>query len=109
MPHLRVWSTLQFEGFHRWPDAPSCVSYLRVTHRHVFHVRVEWVVSHGDREREFITAKRDALELVAQQADKEETQTWSCEHWAMFLLERLNATAVEVSEDGENGARVERS
>jgi DNA-binding transcriptional regulator/RsmH inhibitor MraZ len=66
------------------------------------------MVSHGDRDVEFILLKRTVeAEIVAIGAE-EDTETWSCERWAEELLVRMQLDKVEVSEDGENGAVVER-
>lgn len=106
---IRVFATTTFEGFHCWPTAPDEVAFLRVRHRHVFHVRVEWVVNHDDRDIEFILAKRRVDVLLQQHRLDADRATWSCESWAAWLLETLGAVRVEVSEDGENGAVVENS
>lgn len=104
----RVWCTCQFEGFHCWPDAPERHIYLRYVHRHVFHVRVEWEVSHNERELEFIELKRKTLDHIRLIKNGNVVDNWSCEHWAEELLKQLQACSVTVSEDGENGATVER-
>jgi len=108
MPRLRVWITWRFEAMHCWPAAPAEFAWLAMPHRHEFHARAEFDVREPDRELEFIRLKRQAIDLTATQARNEESRTWSCEHWCLWLLDRLRATAVEVSEDGENGARVDR-
>jgi hypothetical protein len=105
---VRVYATTRFEGFHRWPDAPDEVAFLRDRHRHVFHVRAEASVSHGDRDVEFILLKRAVDRTVGAIKYEYDTSTWSCEQWAECLLGRLKLDRVEVSEDGENGAIVER-
>ena len=64
-------------------------------------------MSHNDREFEFIAKKREAMQAaqILQQTEHD-CEEWSCEEWAARLLVSLNASEVEVSEDGENGARV---
>ena len=84
------------------------MAFLRDRHRHVFHVRAEKLVSHGDRDVEFILLKRAVEEELRTVAAEENTETWSCERWGEELLQRLQLDKVEVSEDGENGAVVER-
>lgn len=102
-----VYVRCQFEGFHRWENAPDEVAFLRYRHRHVFHVRAQWKVNNPDREIEFILQKRATLKTIAEtQALTKMTETWSCEHWAAWLLEELKCSSVEVSEDDENGAIV---
>jgi len=102
-----VFVRTSFEGFHRWPDAPAEVDFLRRRHRHVFHVKAEWRVSHDDRDIEFILAKRRLDDAIAVHRLDEDRSTWSCESWARWIIEALGAARVEVSEDGENGAIVE--
>src|SRR5687768_10248603 len=93
-----------FEGFHRWPDAPDEVAFLRTLHRHRFHWTLWWTVSHANRQKEFILLQREVTRAIATQQG---TELWSCEHWASFLLNTFGASRAEVSEDGENGALVE--
>ena len=103
---IKIFVTTRFEGFHRWPSAPDEVAFLRERHRHIFHVRAERVVSHDDRDVEFILFKRE-IECGIREANTDETLDWSCERWASYLLERFELSKCEVSEDGENGAVVE--
>ncbi len=104
--HIEVWCTLSFESVHCWPDAPEAVMFLRVPHRHMFHAKLWFRVMHDDRDIEFILAKRKAQEFVEQWRTRPETLTWSCERWAIELLNSQGAIRVEVSEDLENGAIV---
>jgi hypothetical protein len=105
---VRVYATTTFEGFHRWPDAPLEVAFLRDRHRHLFHIRAEVRVTHSDRDVEFILLKRQLDRAIGELKYEYDTSTWSCEQWAECLLGRLKLDRVEVSEDGENGAIVER-
>lgn len=105
---MEVFCTTEFEGFHSWDDAPDPVAFLRDRHRHVFHVELTVEVDHDDRDIEFIMLKR-ALEafIEAELADKD----WSCEQFALAIVdwathEYGQPARCEVSEDGENGARV---
>lgn len=104
MPTNSIWIRFAFEGFHRWKDAPDEVAFLRDRHRHLFHVRVEWSVTHADRDREFFIEQRAARAAVAALQAAPGCEEWSCEHWAARILEATGASRVEVSEDGENGA-----
>lgn len=106
MPTNYIWIRFQFEAFHRWKDAPDEVAFLRDRHRHLFHVRVEWAVSHTEREREFFIEQRAAQEAAARLRDEPGSVEWSCETWASRIMEATGAIRVEVSEDGENGATV---
>lgn len=103
----KLWISFEFEGWHRWKDAPAEHAYLAARHRHLFKCRAEFVVSHNDREFEFIAKKREAIQTaqILQQTE-DDCEEWSCEEWATRLLLSLDASEVEVSEDGENGAKV---
>ncbi len=103
---ILVWCTTTFEGFHCWPDAPEAVDFLRVRHRHRFHVKAWKRVSDSDREIEFILLQRAVTEEIAIMQEDLSTETWSCERWAIELIKSLGLHSCEVSEDGENGAIV---
>jgi len=102
-----VWVTAQFEAFHRWKDAPEDVSFLRNYHRHIFHVKLGKEVTHGDRQIEFIQLKRE-LELYIREKFEGGRFEYSCEMLASALHVEFGAYFVQVSEDGENGAIVQR-
>jgi len=106
MPTNSIWIRFQFEAFHRWKDAPDEVAFLRDRHRHLFHVRVEWPVSHANRDREFFIEQRKAQRAVEWLRLEPDSEEWSCETWAARIGESVGASRVEVSEDGENGATV---
>lgn len=120
-----IWVTFDKVGFHRYPDAPDEVAYLRDRHRHVFKFRVTVEVIHDDREIEFHLFKNWLVSLYDD--SHLEVDHKSCEMLAQDLLHQINnkygnapiyggntATqremSVEVSEDGECGAivRIER-
>ena len=106
---VRVFCTLEFEGFHSWPEAPEEVGFLRHPHRHMFQVRAEVEVTHDDRDVEFILLKRRIEQKIQKKLEEgAEVSTWSCEMWAKWILREFDCYRVEVSEDGENGAVVER-
>lgn len=105
---MEVFCTTRFEGFHSWDDAPSEVAFLRDRHRHEFHVELAVEVDHDDRDIEFIMLKR-ALESYIEEVIQD--RDWSCEQFAEAIAdwaaEKYGQPArCEVSEDGENGARV---
>ena len=104
-----IFITTSFVAFHAWPDAPDEVDFLRDTHRHVFHVRLEFVVSHDDRDLEFFMVKRKVTDYIAHTFSGCDLGPMSCEMLARELCDEFHAAAVEVSEDGENGAWVEVS
>lgn len=97
-------SRTRFEGFHCWPDAPEEVAFLRVNHRHEFHVKVWKIVTHDDRDIEFILFKREVDKCIRTLQETQDVSHWSCEMWAREIGQHLDADGVEVSEDGENGA-----
>lgn len=109
---IYVYCQTRFIGFHRWPDAPENVDYLKSLHRHEFHVKVIVKVSHNNRDVEFITLKDqvdDAIKCLRQGCF---TESSSCEFMASELAGELYnkynylVHSVEINEDGENGALV---
>jgi hypothetical protein len=105
-----VWVTHRFTGWHAWPGAPHGRKYLASPHRHVFHVRAEVEVEKDDREIEF----HDLLDVVddACRAMGSHLGSKSCEMIAaeigFVILKHWpgRKVAVDVAEDGENGACV---
>jgi len=103
-------------GFHQWAGAPDQYAYLRSKHRHEFHVRVQVAVNHDDRDMEFCHLKQIAQEAFRNMGVPTADGSLilgsqSCEMMARRLGSSLQAmgiqaTSVEVSEDGENGALV---
>lgn len=106
-----IWITTQFVGFHKWPDAPDEVAYLRDYHRHRFGVKVAIVVKHSNRDVEFLTFKRQ-LENYIDSTFKDKYFEYSCEHIAEMICKFISTVLlhivlyVNVDEDGENGASV---
>ena len=109
-----IWVTFQKEGIHKYPAAMedpklSSVSFLGYPHRHMFHFRVEVEVFHDDRDIEFIMFKRELEGLYDH--NSLDLDYKSCEMISDELAEYINNQypdrdiTVEVSEDGENGAR----
>lgn len=108
-----IFVTFQKEGIHRYPAAgtePALagVDFLQYPHRHIFHFKVTLQVTHNDRDVEFILFKRE-LENLYKEATLQ-VDYKSCEMLAEDLIEYISGKypgrdiAVEVSEDGENGA-----
>jgi 6-pyruvoyl-tetrahydropterin synthase len=110
-----VYCRTRFIGFHCWPGAPEEVWYLRAAHRHEFHVEVAVKVEHDDRDVEFQTLRKD-VDAIIELAKLGHPQTpeeykMSCEMFADVIYNKLkflsyNVHYVDVSEDGENGARI---
>src|SRR5574344_266709 len=59
----------QFEGIHKYPEAPKEVEYLKYPHRHIFYVEVEIETFHDDRELEFIMVKHALDEYIGVNKD----------------------------------------
>lgn len=108
-----IWLTFQRKGFHCYPDAPDDVSYLRVTHRHIFKFRVQISTGHDNRELEF----HQVLNKIESWYDQGTLYLdyRSCEMMANELATLLckeyggipgspREVSIEVSEDGECGA-----
>lgn len=106
----QVYCTLQFEAIHCWATCPLPeVDFLRVPHRHMFHVKAVVDVSHDDRDVEFILLKRQITDYIAEKyplnsQGYRDIGTTSCEMLAFDLINKFNLSSCEVNEDGENGA-----
>ena len=116
-----IWVTFKKEGIHKYPAAledPALatgdeydVSFLGYPHRHIFHFRVAIMVTHNDRDIEFIQFKRWLEKLYAEKTL--ELDYKSCEMMSDDLFDKISDkypgrdVKFEVSEDGENGALIE--
>ena len=111
----KIWVTFQKVGFHRYPASGedprlADVSYLANKHRHLFKFRVEIEIFHNDRELEFHQVLNYCESLYQNQLDIDYK---SVEMLADDLYIQLAAKyperymAIEVSEDGECGCRIE--
>lgn len=95
----------QFEALHCWPDCDiNGVMFLQNTHRHIFHVVMKFLVSHSNRDIEFIHQKRLVEDYIRQHWDRKDLGKTSCEDLAINLFVKFNANFVSVFEDNENGA-----
>lgn len=102
---------VQVPGFHRWENAPDDprFAFLRDRHRHMFHIRMDFEVSHGDREIEIINQEEWIKRVLdCHYGTPCEFGGMSCEDIAVALLNDLHAYSCEVLEDGYGGARVVR-
>ena len=109
--------TFSMEGFHCWPAAKDIfpeVAFLSDRHRHMFGFRCYATVTHTDRDKEFILLNR---EIKCNLQSKFETGvpnvlefgSMSCEAIGEYLLTQFpELYKVEVWEDWENGAIIER-
>lgn len=119
MNELKTFIGIRFdvEGFHKYPDASKNhgdrVKFLEQPHRHIFKFNCKKRVNHDNRDEEFILLKREALEYINRTYPIFETRVYdfgslSCEMIATRLLKQFDFDSVEVSEDGENYAVVEK-
>jgi len=103
-----IWITTQKEMFHKYPDAPRAVSFLRNEHRHKFKFKVYIQVFKNDRDIEFIIFQRLVKGILFKMPFNLEAK--SCEMLADDLWNEIvkkypnRRMKIEVSEDGENGA-----
>ena len=103
----QIYCKVQFEGFHAWPECPiEEVSFLRDTHRHIFHIVAFKTVSHDDRDIEFIVLKHKIERYLNERYPNGRLGSMSCEMIAIDLIERFELDACDVSEDNENGALI---
>ena len=94
----------QFEGVHSWPECPhEDVAFLRVPHRHVFHVTAT-AKEEESREIEIIRFKRQMECWTARYLTG--PHKFSCEDMAKRLIDAFNLSSCTVLEDNENGAIV---
>lgn len=99
----------QIEGYHRWKDAPEAVSLLRHRHRHIFHIRCWFEVTHEDREYEIIMTQWQIEDFLKKKYGAVcEFDGMSCESIAREIREQFGAAQVEVLEDGYGGANVRK-
>ena len=103
-----IFVKLRVPGFHHWPNPTENRDYLGNRHRHLFHISVSLPVGHSDREVEFHDLLDEVRGLVWSGQDH---GAKSCEMIGEKIGDTLSAqyqrpVTVEVSEDGEVGARV---
>lgn len=97
------------EGYHRWKDAPEAVNFLRNWHRHIFHIRCWFEVSHEDREIEIIMKQWEIENFLKEKYGAVcEFGEMSCEAIAREIMNQFGAEEVEVLEDGFGGANVRK-
>lgn len=107
-----VYCTLRIEGTHNWAKCPfDEVEYLRDDHRHLFHIKANKVVTHTDRDVEFIMLKHQIQQYLMDNYYTGEVRlcefgSMSCEMIALELTHEFELSSCDVSEDGENGAVV---
>lgn len=103
-----IWVTFQKKGFHRYPDAPEDVKYLRDVHRHIFKFKVGVEVTHDNRDIEFHQFLNWLEGLFAETVLNVDYK--SCEMIANDIYEQIVLQYgelrcfISVAEDGECGA-----
>lgn len=108
--------TFDIEGMHNFPNASQIfpeVYFLENKHRHTFNFKLEKQVYHDNRDVEFIMFKRDVIEFINEKyysniQRTHDFENMSCEMIAKELLISFDLLSVEVWEDNENGARVQK-
>ena len=107
--------SFSLEGFHCWPEAKEIfpeVGFLSDRHRHMFGFRCYAKVSHTDRDEEFILMQRRIKKQLRTNFGGNILKfgRMSCEDIGEWLLNNNPGYLykVEVWEDWENGAIIER-
>lgn len=116
-----VYTTLQKEGYHSFPEAEKLskfatgdlydVSHLALKHMHYFNIRVWVQVSHLNRDIEFIQLRRWVNNYFEQEPI--DFGNKSCEMIAEELAIELaksypeSELRIEIAEDNINGALIE--
>lgn len=98
----------EIDGTHYWKDAPPIVGYLSNEHRHIFHIRCEFVVKGLDREIEIIL-QQHAVEnfLKEKHGNPALFGMMSCEMIAEEIMQFFpKCKMCEVLEDGYGGAKL---
>lgn len=109
----------EVEGFHNYPDASKnhgdLVKFLEQSHRHIFKFNCKKRVNHDNRDEEFILLRRKVKQYINRKFPVFESScecydfdSMSCEMIAKNILKQFDFDSVEVSEDGENYAVVEK-
>lgn len=112
-PHLAtnmrtlIEANIIYEATHNWPDADKVagVEFLKFPHRHLFYVRLRKLVTHDDRDVEFIDWGRQIKDYLEYTYQKD-FGSQSCEMIGKELLKKFDCEEVRVMEDNENGAVV---
>lgn len=107
-----VWAIIKFnfEGVHKYPEAPIEVAFLRNEHRHIFYVDVYVEQFHDNRDVEYIALKRKLQKMYNHSVICDNK---SCEMLAKEVKQEVELllpdrkVKVAVFEDMENGSLVE--
>ncbi len=106
-----IWITTEKEMIHRYLNAPKSVEFLKNLHRHIMKFKVYIAVTHNDRDIEFIDFKRFIDECLTKIGTNVGAQSCEMISDSLCLMIRKKYKErdiiIEVSEDGENGSRIE--
>ena len=99
------------EGFHAFARAVEMfgeqVDFLAIRHRHNFGIQLEVIVTHTERDLEFILLQRAVKHYLNNKYGSPcEFGNMSCEAIAEELMNCFDALEVIVDEDGENFAKI---
>ena len=95
----------RFDAVHNWPDCDiNGVDFLEHPHRHMFYVVMKFIVTHSNRDIEFLTKKKEVDKFIDLNYKGKYVGPRSCEDLAGELLRQFDASFVSVFEDDENGA-----
>lgn len=105
----------QYDGFHKYENAPEQVAFLRNSHRHLFKWEAVIEVFHEDRELEFFMVQQTINQHILPHVQIHKGgDLGSCENQAKYIIKGIieaygedRYIIVEVSEDGENAGIVE--
>ena len=103
----------RFVGFHKWPEAPAEVAFLRDLHRHVFYVECHFRIEESRQLEFFLVQATVNRQVGLVRTTLDGSPSMSCEQMAeliangLYLSERLPVFKVVVSEDNENDGVVE--
>jgi len=110
---MKTFVKLDFDvvGFHQYINAPKQVEFLKYNHRHDFNIKVKYLVTDLDREKE-IFIQTDFLKeyLYESYGNPCQFNGMSCEMIAKEIFEfgKIDGiVSVEVLEDNRGGAIVE--
>jgi len=103
-----IFVKLRVPGFHHWPNPSTNRAYLGESHRHLFHLEVSMPVGHSDREVEFHDLLDEVRTLfpVGQDHGGKSCEMMAEEIGHTLAIHHKRSVTVEVSEDGEVGARM---
>jgi len=115
-----VYCKVVFEAIHNWPGVVNIpgleeVHYLQHPHRHQFVIRAYSRVTHSDRDVEFIWLAHQIEKFVKAKypsfnGHALDIGSTSCEMLGELVLDNFpQVYKVDVSEDDENGAVMERT